>query len=174
MFQRKPRSKKALATGDATEATAEPTPVATDVTADAAPPAPKKARRTRAPKPPRTEGEQPEGEPSKSVVFVANLAFTVDDAALAELFTDAGVNVVSARVVRRRFGQPRRSKGYGFVDVGNEEEQKKALAAFAGKEVDGREIAVKVAVNAPGGGSEGSAAPAKADGVDEEVTVLAH
>jgi RNA recognition motif-containing protein len=34
------------------------------------------------------------------------------------------------------------------VDVGSEAEQKKALAALQGKEVDGREIAVKVAVNA--------------------------
>ena len=51
--------------------------------------------------------------------------------------------------MRRRFGRPRRSKGYGFVDVGTEEEQQKALEAFAGKEVNGREIAVKVAVSSP-------------------------
>lgn len=79
---------------------------------------------------------------------------------MADLFKNAGINVVSARVVRRRFGQPRRSKGYGFVDVGNEEEQKKALAAFEGKEVNGREIAVKVAVSAPAGSADESAAPA--------------
>lgn len=81
------------------------------------------------------------------MLFVANLGFSVDDAALSELFTTEGITVVSARVVRRRWGQPRRSKGYGFVDVGSEEQQAKALAALQGKEVGGREIAVKVAVN---------------------------
>lgn len=82
------------------------------------------------------------------MLFVANLGFSVDDAALSELFTTAGINVVSARVVRRRWGQPRRSKGYGFVDVGSEEQQTKAIELLQGKEVGGREIAVKVAVNA--------------------------
>ena len=57
----------------------------------------------------------------------------------------------SAHIVRRHFGQPRKSKGYGFVDVGSEEEQKKAIAAFEGKEFGGRPIAVKVAVNTPAG-----------------------
>lgn len=81
------------------------------------------------------------------MLFVANLGFSVDDAALSELFTTAGITVVSARVVRRRWGG-RRSKGYGFVDVGSEEEQKKALELLQGKDVGGREIAVKIAVNA--------------------------
>lgn len=123
--------------------------------------APKKAKKPRAPRPPRAPravGEEPEGSPSKNMLFVANLAFSIDDARLKEIFTDAGVDVVSARVVQRRWGA-RRSKGFGFVDVGNEEEQKKALAYFApvegpegastGKDVDGRQIAVKIAVDAP-------------------------
>ncbi|CDO74053.1 hypothetical protein BN946_scf185043.g103 [Trametes cinnabarina] len=74
------------------------------------------------------------GEPSKSVLFVANLGFNIDDEGLAKLFTDAGIKVNSARIVRRRWGKPRKSKGYGFVDVGNEEEQKKAIEALQGKE----------------------------------------
>ena len=97
---------------------------------------------------PRPAGEPPVGEPSTTVLFVANLGFTIDDAQLAELFTSNGINVASARVVRKRWGTPRKSKGYGFVDVGSEAEQKKALAALQGKDVGGREIAVKVAVNA--------------------------
>jgi len=82
------------------------------------------------------------------MLFVANLGFNIDDDGLSALFTDAGINVVSARVVRRKFGRPRRSKGYGFVDVGSEEEQQKAIEAFQDKEVGGRPIAVKIAVNA--------------------------
>ena len=81
-------------------------------------------------------------------MFVANLGFNIDDEGLSALFTDAGINVISARVVRRKFGRPRRSKGYGFVDVGSEEEQQKAIDAIQGKEVGGRPIAVKIAVNA--------------------------
>ncbi|GAW01896.1 RNA-binding domain-containing protein [Lentinula edodes] len=104
-------------------------------------------RKPRAPRTPRPAGEDPEGEQSKTVLFVANLGFNIDDAGLAALFTDAGISVTSARIVRRRWGHPRRSKGYGFVDVGSEEEQKKAIEALQGKEVGGRPIAVKVAVN---------------------------
>jgi RNA recognition motif-containing protein len=81
------------------------------------------------------------------MLFVANLGFTVDDAGLSALFTEAGIHVISARVVRRRWGQPRKSKGYGFVDVGSEEEQVKAITALEGKDIGGRPIAVKIAVN---------------------------
>lgn len=81
------------------------------------------------------------------MLFVANLGFAVDDAGLSALFTEAGIHVISARIVRRRWGQPRKSKGYGFVDVGSEEEQHKAIAALEGKEIGGRSIAVKIAVN---------------------------
>jgi len=109
-----------------------------------------KKSRARKPKVARTVrplGEDPAGEPSKTMLFVANLGFTVDDASLAALFTEAGIQVISARIVRRRWGQPRKSKGYGFVDVGSEEEQIKAIAALEGKDVGGRPIAVKIAVN---------------------------
>jgi RNA recognition motif-containing protein len=106
-------------------------------------------RKLRAPRPPRPAGEDPVGEPSKSVLFVANLGFNIDDAGLAALFTDAGIKVTSARIVRRRWGKPRKSKGYGFVDVGDEAEQKKAIDALQGKEIGGRAIAVKIAVNTP-------------------------
>jgi len=111
----------------------------------------KKARpkKARAPRPTRPAGEDPVGEPSKTMLFVANLGFNIDDAGLSALFTEAGINVTSARIVRRRWGTPRRSKGYGFVDVGSEEEQKKAIEALQGKDVGGRQIAVKVAVNTP-------------------------
>lgn len=116
---------------------------------DAALPAPRKprGRRARFPRTSRAAGEDPIGEPSKTTLFVANLGFNVDDDGLSALFTEAGINVVSARVVRRRWGTPRRSKGYGFVDVGTEEEQAKAIEAVQGKEVGGRPIAVKIAVN---------------------------
>ncbi|KAF5333501.1 hypothetical protein D9611_002328 [Ephemerocybe angulata] len=143
-----PRKKKAAAApaaeGEAsTEAAAAPA-----AEGEAAKKAPR-ARKARAPRPTRPEGEDPAGEPSKNMLFVANLGFNVDDEALGALFTEAGIDVVSARIVRRRWGHPRKSKGYGFVDVGSEENQQKAIKALEGKEVAGRPIAVKVAVNTP-------------------------
>ena len=115
-----------------------------------------KQRKPRTPRPPRPAGEDPQGEPSKTVLFVANLGFNIDDAGLSALFTDAGIAVKSARIVRRRWGKPRKCKGYGFVDVGDEEQQKKAMEALQGKEIGGRAIAVKIAVNpVDGDGSDG-------------------
>jgi len=125
--------------------------------------APKKQRTPRVKRAPRAAGEEPQGEPSKTVLFVANLGFNIDDAGLTQLFKDAGINVVSARIVRRRWGKPRKSKGYGFVDVGGEDEQKKAIAALEGKEIEGRQLAVKVAVNA---GHEDDQDDDAADGKD--------
>jgi len=106
-----------------------------------------RVRKPRVPHPPRPAGEAPPGEPSKTMLFVANLGFNVDDAALDTIFTTAGITVSSARIVRRRWGQPRKSKGYGFVDVGGEEKQQKAITALDGKEIEGRALVVKVAVN---------------------------
>jgi len=108
----------------------------------------RKPRAPRAPRPRREPGEAPLGEPSKSVLFIANLAFSVDEAALTDFFTNAGVNVKTARVVRRRWGTPRKSKGYGFVDVGNEAEQQKAIELTNGQALAEREISVKIAVDA--------------------------
>ncbi|KZT72595.1 RNA-binding domain-containing protein [Daedalea quercina L-15889] len=135
-------AKKAAAAAEGGEAAADAAPAA-DGEAAKKP----RARKPKAPKPPRPAGEDPAGEPSKTVLFVANLGFSIDDAGLAKLFTDADIPVSSARIVRRRWGKPRKSKGYGFVDVGDEEQQKKAIELLQGKEVEGRAIAVKIAVN---------------------------
>jgi len=134
--------------------------------------APKRGRtkKPRAPRVPRAEGEDPAGEPSKTMLFVANLGFNTDDAALSTLFTEAGISVVSARIVRRRWGQPRKSKGYGFVDVGSEAEQIKAIQALDNKDVGGRNIAVKIAVNTPHE-EEGESADTSA--VIAEATIVA-
>ncbi|CAE6521159.1 unnamed protein product [Rhizoctonia solani] len=204
-WQRKSRTKRAAATDADPSNTAEPdetteTPAGEPSAAGAEAPneaaEPKKAKKPRAPRtpraprPPRPAGEQPEGQPSKNMLFVANLAFSIDDARLKQIFTDAGINVVSARVVTRRWGA-RRSKGFGFVDVGNEEEQKKALAHFApvestddttpaaGKEIEGRQIAVKIAVDAPKrelGETDADAAAnsAEKNETTPETTVVAH
>ncbi|KAJ8523506.1 hypothetical protein ONZ45_g11 [Pleurotus djamor] len=157
------KSKAPKANGEVSDAPAA------EATEDAAPQAakkPAKARKPRPPRVPRAEGEDPAGELSKTMLFVANLGFTVEDSDLETLFTEAGIHVVSARIVRRRYGKPRKSKGYGFVDVGSEEEQKKAIAALDNKEVSGRPIAVKIAVNTA---QEDSEPEAKATDVATDV-----
>jgi RNA recognition motif-containing protein len=83
------------------------------------------------------------GEPSKTVVFVANLPFSIDDDGLKDIFKD--YNVSSAHVVRRRVGN--RSKGFGFVELSDEEEQKKALEGLKDVQSEGRTLVIKVALS---------------------------
>ena len=53
----------------------------------------------------------------------------------------------------------RKGRGFGFVTLGSEELQEKAVNDMNGKDIEGREIAVKVAIDSPG----------KEDEVPEEV-----
>lgn len=44
----------------------------------------------------------------------------------------------------------RKTRGFGFVNLASEELQIKAVTEMNGKEIDGRTIAVKVAIDSPG------------------------
>ncbi|KAI5475163.1 RNA-binding protein [Pseudohyphozyma bogoriensis] len=104
-----------------------------------------KPRRGRKPASERKPRTPPTGEPSKTLLFVANLPFSVKDDELKTIFE--GYKVVSARVVTKKFGPTEgRSKGFGFVDFESTEEQQKALSALQDKEIEGRKINLKVAV----------------------------
>lgn len=74
------------------------------------------------------------------MLYVSNLPFSFEDADLKGVF--AGFDVTQAYVATRRNG---RSKGFGFVTFANTDQQKKALTAIDGKELDGRKLTVKVA-----------------------------
>jgi len=87
-------------------------------------------------------GPSADRAPSTTTLFVANLPFAVDDAALKDLFKDTKVK--SAHVVKRR---NQRSKGFGFVEFENETDQKEALEKMNKKVVDGRELSIRVALN---------------------------
>jgi RNA recognition motif-containing protein len=72
-------------------------------------------------------------------LYVGNLDYGVTDQSLGEYFAQAG-QVVSAKVITdRRTG---RSKGFGFVEMNTEEEAKKAIEMFSGKDFEGRTIKV--------------------------------
>ena len=71
--------------------------------------------------------------------------------------------VKSAVVVVRKFGQSAgRSKGFAFVDFESNEDQQRALNEFQGRELEGRPMSIKVAIQ-PEGGHEAAEANKKAE-----------
>jgi RNA recognition motif-containing protein len=60
--------------------------------------------------------------------------------------------------------EPRKGRGFGFVTLASEEMQKKAVSEMNGKEIEGREIAVKVAIDSPDKTDEEANAPAETTG----------
>ncbi len=75
-------------------------------------------------------------------LYVGNLDYSVTDDQLGEHFAQAG-KVVSATVITDKYSG--RSKGFGFVEMGSEEEAKKAIEMFNGKDFGGRNIVVNEA-----------------------------
>ena len=72
-------------------------------------------------------------------IYVGNLSWGLKDQDLADLFTPYG-EVASAKIVMDKFTQ--RSKGFGFVDMPNDEQAQAAIAQLNGSEVDGRNLVV--------------------------------
>jgi RNA recognition motif-containing protein len=60
-------------------------------------------------------------------------------------------------------GEPRKGRGFGFVTLASEEMQQKAVAEMNGKEIEGREIAVKVAIDSPDKTDEEANAPTEGE-----------
>ncbi|MBP6890789.1 RNA-binding protein [Candidatus Parcubacteria bacterium] len=75
-------------------------------------------------------------------LYVGNLPYNVNDNALKQNFEAAGA-VVSATVIIDKISG--RSKGFGFVEMGSDEEAQKAISMFNGKEMDGRALVVNEA-----------------------------
>ncbi|KAM3287862.1 29 kDa ribonucleoprotein B, chloroplastic [Capsicum chacoense] len=86
--------------------------------------------------------EEGEEEPSFSPdlkLFVGNLPFSVDSAALAEIFQRAG-NVEMVEVIYDKLTG--RSRGFGFVTMSTKAEVEAAEQQFNGYEIDGRALRV--------------------------------
>jgi len=105
---------------------------------------PRPPREPREPRPPREPRGEENRTPSKTMLFVANLPFKLDDEGFAKVFKDATLNYKSAHVVRNQ--RSGRSKGFGFVEFENEADQQKALNVVNKMVVDERELSVKVAL----------------------------
>ena len=74
-------------------------------------------------------------------IYVGNLPWSMDDAALEELFAEHGA-VNSANVVMDR--DTARSRGFGFVEMGDDD-ARAAIAALNDKEVNSRRLRVSQA-----------------------------
>jgi RNA recognition motif-containing protein len=88
-------------------------------------------------------------------LYVGNLSYGVTDGDLEQMFAAHGT-VQSAQVIMDR--DTGRSKGFGFVEMGSDQEAKAAIAALNGKEVDGRSLTVNEAKpreDRGGGGGRG-------------------
>ena len=75
-------------------------------------------------------------------LYVGNLPYAISEQTLTELFAQAGTVVGVRLPIERDTGQPR---GFGFVEMGSDEEAQTAIRMFDGRLVDGRAIRVNVA-----------------------------
>jgi RNA recognition motif-containing protein len=85
-------------------------------------------------------------------LYVGNFSYNTTDNTLLQLFAAHGA-VQSAQVVMDR--DTGRSKGFGFVEMGSDQEAQAAIAALNGKEVDGRALTVNEARPKTEGGGRG-------------------
>jgi RNA recognition motif-containing protein len=75
-------------------------------------------------------------------LYVGNMSYNMDSSALEQLFSAHGT-VQSAEVIADR--DTGRSKGFGFIEMGSDEEAQAAIAAMNGQEHDGRALTVNEA-----------------------------
>ncbi|MCR9066129.1 MAG: RNA-binding protein [Cytophagales bacterium] len=89
-------------------------------------------------------------------IFVAKLSFDTEETGLREAFEEFG-SVDSAKVIMDNYTG--RSKGFGFVEMPNDDEAQDAINSLNDSELDGRTIVVKKAEprgeRSSGGGNRG-------------------
>jgi RNA recognition motif-containing protein len=88
-------------------------------------------------------------------IYVANLHYRLNDEDLHQIFSEFG-QVTSAKIIKDH--ETGRSRGFGFVEMPNEEEAGKAMESLNGSEVEGKQLMVNEArpkAPNPGGGGRG-------------------
>src|SRR3984885_11192320 len=75
-------------------------------------------------------------------LYVGNLSYNVDSSELEQLFAQHG-QVISAQIINDR--DTGRSKGFGFVEMANDNEAQAAIEALNGQEHNGRALTVNEA-----------------------------
>jgi RNA recognition motif-containing protein len=75
-------------------------------------------------------------------LYVANIGYHTTEASLKDIFSQYG-EVSSAKIILDR--QTGKSRGFGFVEMGSDDEATKAIQGLNNKEIDGRALSVSVA-----------------------------
>nr|WP_294950315.1 RNA-binding protein [uncultured Mucilaginibacter sp.] len=75
-------------------------------------------------------------------IFVGSLPYSLEEADLKELFEAYGEVSTVKIIIDRESG---RSKGFGFVEMSDDEAAQKAISGLNGSEISGRSIAVSQA-----------------------------
>jgi len=75
-------------------------------------------------------------------IFISNLSFRIENDDLKQLFAEFG-EITSAKVITDR--ETGRSRGFGFVEMSNDDEAKKAIEELNQAEYDGKVINVSEA-----------------------------
>jgi RNA recognition motif-containing protein len=75
-------------------------------------------------------------------LYVGNLPFSATEQVLVDTFSQAGT-VESAKIITDR--DSGRSKGFGFVEMGTDEEATAAINMFNGADYEGRKMTVNEA-----------------------------
>src|SRR5438105_1469829 len=82
-------------------------------------------------------------------LYVGNLSYEVTEDELSQLFSQCG-QVTGARIVKDK--DTGKSKGFGFVEMPNDDEATHAITRMNGHDLKGRPIMVEEARDKPGGG----------------------
>jgi RNA recognition motif-containing protein len=88
-------------------------------------------------------------------IYVSNIPYQTTEEEMREAFAAFG-NVSSARIIKDKMTG--KSRGFGFVEMGNDDEARAALEGMNGAELSGRKINAREArprEEGPGGGNGG-------------------
>lgn len=84
-----------------------------------------------------------QGANSRTVnIFIGNLSYSTTEDSIQAFFEEHG-EVASVRIITDR--ETGRSRGFGFVEMPNDDEARNAMASLNGQELDGREVKVSEA-----------------------------
>ena len=85
-------------------------------------------------------------------IYVGNLSFSSTEEGVRELFSEYGEVVDVSLITDRETGRPR---GFGFVEMRNQDEAQKAIESLNGVEFEGRTLTINEARSRTGGGGGG-------------------
>jgi len=92
-----------------------------------------------------------------SKLYVGNLSYNTDEDGLRQAFESEGGTVTDVAIINDRMTG--KSRGFGFVTMGSDDEAKAAMDAWNGRDLDGRSLRVNEAHDKRDGGGGGRGGP---------------